>query len=297
MSRKVPHPGRTVRAGARVALRLTPLACVGGLIIAGGPSWASGSETSVNGSTANCAVEIQIGSASATAVVLSGCQGGDYWFSSWVTQSPTYQPGASQQLLDATDHAPWVVRLPTSQPCYYQLDFSERQVPPGHAGGTRTLIASHTGQAPSCSGASSTTATSSTTASSSTTATSQSTVSTAPVTVVPILPATTLALATPTKPPAIASSSATGTTSTTATTQSGAGPVPPQQSPSPSVVPAVASPASHAFGSLAFTGFAVLMAVFVALVLLVTGIGLVRLSRSNRRIPFDPGSPGPRPEG
>lgn len=288
--------GRRVRASARAALCLAPLACAGALVVAGGPSFASGTPTAVYGSDATCAVDIQVGSTSATAVLLSGCQGSDYWLSSWVTHSGTYQPGASQQLLDATDRAPWTVRLPTGQPCYYQVDFSERQTPPGHSGGARTLIASTTGQTSACSSA--TTTVTSTTGGSSTTITSPRTVAAVATTTVPLLPATTLALTTPTRPPAIASSSATGTTTTTTVaSRLAVGQIPSGQTPAPTAVPVAASSASHGFGSLAFTGFAVLMAAFVALVLIVTGAGLVRVSRGARGLPVDSPASDPGGEG
>lgn len=287
MNSRLTRSGRGIPVGARAALGLAPIACATALVVAGGTSWAGSTGPTVRGSDGNCAVQIQIGATSATATIESGCQGGDYWFSSWVTPSGTYQAGAPQQLLAATDHAPWSVVLPTGQPCYYQVDFSQRQHPPGHAGGTTTLVASYVGRTATCSSGATTTT------GSPTTVTSSTTVPAGPVTTIRIATATTVPLSLPTTPPTVAFASGSATTSTTATVSVAAGQSQPPQAPAPaSVIPTAASPTRSAFGSLAFTGFELLMAVFVALVLVVAGVGIVRASRRGN-LPDGSGSSGP----
>ena len=295
--RQQPAQGRPF---ARTALGLAPLAWAGALSIAGGPSWATGTARPVTGSIPACAVQISVGATSASATVLSGCQGSDYWFSSWQTQAATYQPGAPQQLLDATDHAPWTVALPTGSSCYYQLDFSERQTAPGHSGSSPIRVASLSGETPACSSGTTTTAPTSTSSSSSTTTalptttvivtTTSSTTTSPPPTTTTISPPTSVSLSLPTTPPTVATASGSGTTSTTSAVSLGAGQGGTPQAPpaSGSPVPASASLGRSGFGSLAFTGFALLMSVFIAAVLIAAGLGMVRAARRSRV------SPGPR---
>lgn len=277
--RQQPAQGRPF---ARTALGLAPLAWAGALSIAGGPSWATGTARPVTGSIPACAVQISVGATSASATVLSGCQGSDYWFSSWQTQAATYQPGAPQQLLDATDHAPWTVALPTGSSCYYQLDFSERKAAPGHSGSSPTRIASLSGETTACSNGTTTAPTATTSSSSTTAPTAPS--STTPATTTAIVAPTTIPLSFPTTAPTVATASGNATTTTAVTVGLAAGQGGPPQTPAGpgEPVPAASSLNRSGSASLAFTGFALLMSVFIAAVLIAAGVAMVRTARRNR---------------
>lgn len=247
---------------------------IGALLVGQTSSGASTTVMTVKGSGANCKVTLDIGSTSVTANILSGCQGGDYYLSTWVAQSNVHKTSLPQYLYRTTNHAPWTVALP---PCFYQVDFARLSSPPslratssGAAHTGRVYIAGALGGA-ACRTTTTTSGPTTTLPKSTTTTTEPTTTSSSTTSTTVHKGTTTTSTTTHTKPP-----TTLGTTTTTTTTHHPDG---------PGGVAGTSSggsgtPPTHG-GSLAFTGFAVLMGVFIAMCLIGCGLGILRASRGS----------------
>ena len=122
------HSRRGISKGV-TALRLTLVVCVGiflWLLSSAAPSEAAG--TSFSGSTPDCSVTINVSGTTASAVIHSGCTGGNFYLESWTAQSDNPATSGPQKIFAFTNTQPFTVNLP---PCFWQVDFVRRYVSPG----------------------------------------------------------------------------------------------------------------------------------------------------------------------
>lgn len=248
-----------------------------------------------SGSIPGCHVTLSVTGVRANAT-LTGCEGSNYWFSSWAVPSlqgssgVQWSPDIHQTLYQATNRSPWTVELPTTT-CAFQIDFSYRDQPPGTPAGKRALVAAHIGDI--CGGGQVTTTTSVPRSTTTTFAPHQGAT-------------TTTTPATPTTTPRSGGTTTTSTSSppTTPPTSTGSNP-PPGDGPGGSAPPttlataSVYQPLAAAIGpkgepgSLAFTGFIVLMLLFAGMTLIGAGLAVLRVNRHGRVAAWRSGGGGP----
>jgi hypothetical protein len=215
----------------------------------------AGSTIDVTGGPPSCRVELQIGPSSATAVVLQGCTRGEYWLSSWATQSDVFATSHPQRLFDFSGplDSPTEqleVNLPNQSPCFFQVDFTKRLAAPGQPSAIHHHIVAYLGQTADC-------------------------VSPTPT------PSPTSSSPTPTPTPSPTSSSPTPTPSQTSASPSPSASVAGTSLSSPPVTPTPATQvaAESIAKSLPFTGFPTLTVLFAGILLVGVGAAVVRMSR------------------
>jgi hypothetical protein len=221
---------------------------------------------SVLANAANCSVRLHYTSTEASATVVSGCAGSDYYLVSNVAQSDYFPTSKPQSVYQYDNTAPYRVALPD---CYWQLDFVKMSSPPviGQPlyGTGRVFIAGVLG------GHACTTTT--TTTMPTTTTTMPTTTTTMPTTTTTMPKVTTT-----TSKPVPSTSQQPQTSTTLGPPTSGGGPggsVPPAAVPQATVTPVTQTPAS----GLAFTGIAARLIAAIGLLLILAGATIVLAAR------------------
>jgi len=104
---------------------------------------ATGALASQPGTSSSCHVQLNVTKTEASVTIESGCTGSGYWLISYTTQSDVWQTSHPQHFYASSgDAPPWTVALP---PCYWQIDFVQRDTPPPASDPERVFIAGELG--------------------------------------------------------------------------------------------------------------------------------------------------------
>jgi hypothetical protein len=262
----MPLTGLLMRRSSGIGRLPAALALVGvcgATMLAFTQSSVAATSGSVQGTKPDCSVQLTFKATTVTANIRSGCKGGDFYLTSWSTQSNVLKKSHPQYFFATTNHAPWTIGLPK---CYWQVDFARRSTAPPAKADNREFVVGRLGGSVCTTG-------------STTTSTTVAPTTTVPktTTTVDVTTTSTSLDTTTTAPPDSTSTTAAVDTTTTVAPAPGTGSPPDGPTSAGSV-----QPASSSHGGLAFTGFTALMALFVALALIGAGIAIVRAVRAAR---------------